>query len=273
MGWRAAATGLALIVAGLPAMAQDATLADIRQQLAALYQDISALQAQLDTSPQAVIEIGGPTAADRLRQINDLVLALSAKTEELEFRINRITVDGTNRIGDLEFRICELEPGCDIGALGDTPTLGGVDSGAQVPVAADPSPGIGPQLAVGEQADFDRAQAALTGGDFQTAVNVLTAFTQTYPGSPLTGQVLYLRGQALEGLGQTSDAARSYLDSFSGDPSGPVAADALYKLGVMLGQLGQVPDACVTLNEVLVRFPGNPAALEAQTARAGLACP
>jgi TolA-binding protein len=47
----------------------------------------------------------------------------------------------------------------------------------------------------------------------------------------------------------------------------------LYKLGVMLGQLGQVPDACVTLNEVLVRFPGNPAALEAQTARAGLACP
>jgi tol-pal system protein YbgF len=263
---------LALSLCAAPAVAQD-TLADIRADLGALYAQIDGLRTELTATGVADQGPAGATPLDRLNAIEAALQMLTSKTEELEFRINRITVDGTNRIGDLEFRICELDDACDISSLGDTPTLGGVDSGAEVPVAADPVATEGPQLAVGEQADFDRATAALTAGDNQAAVDILATFLVSYPGSPLTGQVLYLRGQALEGLGQTSDAARSYLDSFSGDPSGPVAADALLKLGVMLGQLGQVPDACVTLAEVGNRFPGSPAAASAVEARAGLACP
>ena len=49
---------------------------------------------------------------------------LTSKTEELENRVNRIVADGTRRIGDLEFRLVELEGG-DVGALGQTSTLGG----------------------------------------------------------------------------------------------------------------------------------------------------
>ena len=117
--------------------------------------------------------------------------ALTSKTEELEFRINRITVDGTNRIGDLEFRICEMEEGCDIGVLGDTPTLGGVDNGAGVPdpVVSTPAP-IG-NLAVNEQADFERAQAALQAGDFRAAADQFAAFGTTYQGSPLSADALF----------------------------------------------------------------------------------
>ncbi len=44
------------------------------------------------------------------------------------------------------------------------------------------------------------------------------------------------------------------------------------KLGVALAALGQVPDACVTLGEVIVRFPGVPAAVEAQANMARLGC-
>ena len=36
---------------------------------------------------------------------------LTSKSEELENRINRIVSDGTTRIGDLEFRLVELEGG------------------------------------------------------------------------------------------------------------------------------------------------------------------
>lgn len=267
------AMALAGAVMAAPAGAQDATLADMRQALGSLYTDILTLRQELTATGQLSAGVAGNTPLDRLNAIEAELQRLTSKTEELEFRINRITVDGTNRIGDLEFRICELEPGCDISLLGDTPSLGGVDSAAAVPEPAPATPQEGPALTTGEQADFARAQGALASGDFRGAADQLASFVAAYPGGPLTGEALFLRGEALAGLGQLSDAARAYLDSFSGDPDGRVAADALWKLGVMLGQLGQVPDACVTLAEVGVRFPGTTAATEAQSARATLACP
>jgi tol-pal system protein YbgF len=197
---------------------------------------------------------------------------LTSETEELEFRVNRITVDGTNRIGDLEFRLCELEDGCDIGQLGDTPSLGGVDNGANVP-AATPAPVTGgPALAVGEQADFSRAQEALATGDFRSAADLLATFGATYPGSPISQEAQLLRGKALDGLGDTAAAARAFLEAFSGNPQGRFAPEALVKLGVALGAVGQTQDGCITLAEVAVRFPGDPSVLDSQSAMRELGC-
>jgi tol-pal system protein YbgF len=270
-------SGIFLLVLGLclpgGVVAQASTLADIRTELARLYGEIEALRGELTASGQLTQGIAGNTPLERLDAIEAELQRLTAKTEELEFRINRITVDGTNRIGDLEFRLCEVEPGCDPSLLGDTPSLGGVDSAAVVPApqaAAQPS---GPALAVGERADFERAREALAAGDFRGAADQFAAFVQTYPGGALSGEALYLRGEALEALGEISNAARAYLDSFSGSPDGPVAADALYKLGLSLGRLQQTADACVTLNEVLVRFPAAPAARQAAQALRDLGCP
>jgi TolA-binding protein len=81
------------------------------------------------------------------------------------------------------------------------------------------------------------------------------------------------RGEALDRLGETADAARAYLDAFSAEPSGEVAPDALLGLGRNLGRLGQVPDACVTLGEVAARFPASPLVLEAEAERRTLGCP
>jgi tol-pal system protein YbgF len=262
-----------MLVLPLPGVAQDAqTLADIRQQLSILYVEIDALRAELTASGDLSTGFAGSTPLDRLNAIEAELQRLTSKTEELEFRINRITVDGTNRIGDLEYRLCEIEPGCDVSLLGDTPSLGGVDSAAQVPEPA-PDTGTGPDLAVGEQADFDRAKAALDEGDWQGAADQFAVFVQTYPGGPLSSQALYHRGVALEALGEVSNAARAYLDSFSGEPEGAVAPDALFRLGMTLAALGQVPDACVTLGEVPVRFPTAGVAAEAQAARTNLGCP
>ena len=259
----------------LPAQAQEArdeTLADIRQQLSILYVDVQRLRTELSTTGGLESGVVGNTPLDRLNAIEAALQRLTAKAEELEFRINRITVDGTNRIGDLEFRLCDLEPACDIGSLGETPSLGGVDSAAEVPVPVEGT-GTGiPELAVGEQADFERAQEALASGDFRSAADQFAAFVQTYPGGPLSAEAFYLRGQALEGIGEMSQAARAYLDSFSGDPDSRVAPDALLKLGVSLAVLGQGPDACITLGEVGVRFPGSQAASEAQLQMQSLGC-
>lgn len=263
---------LVLTAAPMTAMAQDTTLADIRQQLSTLYSDINGLKGELSTTGALTTGTAGNTPLDRLNAIEAELQRLTSKTEELEFRVNRITVDGTNRIGDLEFRLCELEDGCDIGQLGDTPSLGGVDNGANVP-AATPAPSTnGPALAVGEQADFERAQEALASSDFRGAADLLATFGTTYPGSPVAQEAQLLRGKALEGLGDQTAAARAYLEAFSGNPQGRFAPEALLKLGSALGAVGQTQDGCITLAEVAVRFPGDPSVLEAQSAMRNLGC-
>ncbi|RYG90818.1 tol-pal system protein YbgF [Loktanella sp. IMCC34160] len=260
-------TGLALPA---PVAAQDQTLADIRQELSVLYVEIQRLKVELSTTGAPTTQIGGNTPLERLDSIEAQLQLLTSKTEELEFRINRITADGTNRIGDLEFRLCELEEGCDIGALGDTPSLGGIDNAVSVPTA-QPDNG-GPVLAINEQSDFERAEAALSAGDFRGAADQFAAFVQTYPGGPLNARAHYLRGEALESMGEMTNAARAYLESFSTDQAGDTAPDALFKLGFALGAIGQVQDACITLAEVGTRFPGSEASFDADTARRTFGC-
>ncbi|WP_019954776.1 tol-pal system protein YbgF [Yoonia vestfoldensis] len=262
----------AVLAAPLPAFAQDQTLADIRQQLTALYIDVQRLRTELSTTGGLSSGVAGATPLDRLNAIEAELQRLTSKAEELEFRVNRITVDGTNRIGDLEFRLCELEPNCDIANLGDTPSLGGVDNSAGVPVANPPPVTGGPAVAIGEQDDIRRAQEALASGDFRGAVDQLSTFATTYPGSPLAPEAAFIRGQALEGLGENTSAARAFLESFSADPAGQRAPQSLFRLGASLGAIGQTQDACLTLAEVNVRFPNDPAVNDARLAMQNLGC-
>jgi len=259
-----------LLLSPLPVMAQqEQTLADIRQQLAGLFVDVQRLKRELSTTGGLNTGIAGNTPLDRLNAIEAELQRLTSNAEQLEFRINRITVDANNRIGDLNFRLCELEEGCDIATLEETP-LAGLEPAGGVPTVTDTT--SGPALAIGEQGDFERAEAALASGDFQGAVEQLTSFGTSYPGSPLMPDVNYLRGEALEGLGETTNAARAYLEAFSSNPNGPKAPDALFKLGASLGRIGQIQDACLTLAEVDVRFPGNPAVADARLEMQALGC-
>ena len=260
-----------LVLPGLAPAQETDTLADIRQQLTVLWQEIQGLRRELSTTGFPDVNTAGNSVLERVAAMEAELQRLTSKTEELEFRINRITRDGTNRIGDLEFRLCELEEGCDVGMLGDTPTLGGVDAAESLPQAEAPV-AQGPSLAVGEQQAFDAAREALEQGDFARAAELFLAHTSTYPGGPLSTEAHYLRGEAHEALGQTSAAARAYLDAFSANPQGAFAPESLYKLGASLGALGQQTEACVTLAEVGTRFPGSEAALDAETARVQLGC-
>ncbi len=262
----------AALLLPLPAMAQDRaqTLADIRQELGLLRGEIDALRMELNTTGMAQGSGASGPALMRLDTIEAALTALTAKAEALELRLNRVVQDGTNRIGDIEFRLTELAGG-DLAAIPPTPPLGG---GTAAPVApATPTPPAGgPQMAVGEQADFDRAREVLGQCDFRTAEALLKTFTETYLAGPLTQEAHFLRGEALAQLGETANSARAYLEAFSGDPNGARAPEALLKLGQSLAALGQGPEACVTLQEVGVRYPGGQPAMEAQAAMQGLGC-
>ncbi|WP_281968614.1 tetratricopeptide repeat protein [Roseovarius nanhaiticus] len=267
-----------------PAQAQDrqATLADIRQELSVLYVEVQKLRRELSTTGGAGTLNTSGSVLDRVGAIESELQRLTARTEEMQLRIDRVVTDGTNRIGDLEFRLVELEGG-DTSKLGETTTLGGGDmpstggSSAIQPAdqgqgAGDAAPAPTTSLAVGEQADFDAAQVAMDAGETARAAELFGNFLQTYPGSPLAPRAYLARGKALEQQGSLKDAAKSYLDGFSADKNGPEAAESLFRLGRALGQLGQGDAACQTLGEVETRFAGTIPATDARTEMQSLSC-
>ena len=280
---------IAFLLPGL-AFAQDRaqTLADVKAELTMLAAEFSALKQELVASGAASNGSAGADPLGRMDGIEAALVRLTAKTEEVELRLSQVVGDGTNRIGDLEFRLCELTEGCDPANLPATPELGGTaalpvdpaptDSAPTDSAPTDPTPDATPptddtlEMAVNEQADFDRAQEVLASGDFRTAADLLATYAQTYPGGALAQKAGVLRGDALTQLGDTSQAARSYLDAFSGGPDGAQAGEALTKLGQALGKLGQTPEACVTLAEVGKRYPGSVDEANAIAAMQGLGC-
>ena len=267
------ALALCLGLAAPAALAQDRaqTLADIRQELSVLFVEIQRLRGELNTTGGAQAPAGG-NLLSRVDAIEAELRRLTSLTENLQIRVDTIVTDGTNRIGDLEFRLCELETDCDISSLGETPRLGG-GTAAPAPAAPAPSqPTGGANLAVAERGDYERALAAYESGDYAAAAQLFEAFTQTYPGGPLSAEAHFLRGRAETEQGSWSRAARAYLDAFTANPEGPRAPAALVSLGTSLGQLGQTDEACLTLSEVGLRYPGDPSVPEAEAARMRLGC-
>ena len=248
----------------------DQSLADVRQDLTVLNVEIQKLKLELSTTSFVGGGMNVGVLLDRVEAIENELQRLTDQTEQLEFRIDRIVADGTNRIGDLEFRLVELEGG-DVSALVETSTLGGEAQVTSLIVAPVPQD-VGSQLATQEAAAFERASEALASGDFQSAAAQFAAFNQTYPGGPLRVEADLMRGDALDKTGDTRSAARAYLEAFSTDQTGTNAPSALLKLGGALGRLGQINEACVTLAEVSARFPNSDAALEANSQRRNIGC-
>ncbi|MBO9396727.1 tetratricopeptide repeat protein [Shimia sp. R9_2] len=269
-------SALALVLAPVMGSTQtrEETLADVRQQLSVLYVEIQQLKRELSTTGAPGTVVAGASTLERVDVIEQQLQVLTNKTEELQYRVARIVEDGTNRIGDLEFRLVELEGG-DLSQLGETTTLGGdIEAVPDVTEGEDDGSGDGEptELAVGEETDFNRAMTALDNAEYASAADQFASFVQTYPGSPLESEAHLRRGQALEGTEDKTGAARAFLEAYSGAPVAGTAPEALFRLGKSLGALGQVNEACVTLNEVGVRFPGGVFVSEAQAEMANLQC-
>ena len=279
-GFRALAVAAGLVLgAALPVAAQDAqTLADIRTELNQLTADLQSLRGQLVASgPAGFAAAGGDSAIDRMNAMEARLAQLTGQTEKLQNQIDRVVRDGTTRIGDIEFRLCEMEEGCDLGSL-TTPTLGeqgggtspmpGSDQqGALAPASPSPaisSPLAGPAVTAAEKADFDRAQEVLGQGDFRRAADLFAAIAQTHAGGPLTAHALFLRGAALDAAGDLEGAGIAWLESFAANPNGPQAADALLGLSRAMSAKGGPQEGCFYLQEITSRFPGTPQAAEAE---------
>lgn len=259
---------------GVVAQDTTSTLADIRQQAAVLSVEIANLKRELSTTGAPNTGFAGGSTLERVDLMEAALSKMTGKIEQLEFRIDSVVRDGTNQLDDLNFRLCELETGCDIGNLPPLKPIGGETVGTTDVISGPGSdaPMEGGGFALTEQGDFDAAMAQFDAGDYVQAANSFDVFAKTYTGGFLTGEAHFMRGEALLASGATKEAARAYLDSFSGSPEGDRAPSALLRLGTSLISLGQIDQGCVMLGEVNVRFAGAAEVAEADAARRATGC-
>ncbi|MFD1794815.1 tol-pal system protein [Paracoccus aurantiacus] len=253
------------------------TLADMQADLRAVSADLQGLRAELLASgAQGFAAAGGDSAIDRMNAMEAKIAALTDRTEQLSNRIRQVVADGTNRVGDIEFRLCELDPNCDLGAL-MTADLGG---GNPVPVLprADGAPPTLPPSEVSsttlppvepppsevsppteeEAREFAEARKAVEAEDWAGAISKLEHLVSAHAGGPMTADSLYLLGMAQQGGGQPDLAAQSWLLAFSAAPDGPRAPASLLALSRAMVSLGTPADACPYLDELARRFPQSP---------------
>ncbi|MGB0658886.1 MAG: tetratricopeptide repeat protein [Mangrovicoccus sp.] len=250
------------------------SLADIRREMQQMFVELALLKRQLNTSDDGQMpRLGMGSALDRLAAVEAELQNLTAKTEELEFRIRNIVRDGTARLGDLEFRLVELEGG-DVSKLAETSTLGGAEgAGFLVPDILDPMPV--PQYAIAEQSDFKAAEALLSNDLHAEAAQAYEKFLEAYPISPFAAQAQLGLAQAYEGQEKLQPAGRAYLAAFTlAEHKNPeLASQAMLGLGVNLAALGQTDPACKIFSQISQRYPDFAASQAARSERAEVSCP
>ncbi len=264
----------ALLLGLAPARAE--TVADIQAELTLLNGQVEQLRAELvKQGATRGLPTQPATALTRLDQLQDELKRLTNRVDVLSNDISRIVQDATNRVGDIDFRLTEIEGGDTALVAKPEPLGGGLTPMPRpsAPAAAGPATGDGaPQLAVTEKSDFDAAVAAAEAGDNAKAAQLFGAFLATYPDGPMSSEAQYRRAEALAAQSDWRGAARGFLDAFSGAPEGPLAAKSLYRLGSSLGELGQTQEACLTLLEVDSRYPGSEVAGDVAARKRALGC-
>lgn len=269
---------LAAVMLAMPAGAAEPNLADLKAELSALRGDLQSLRGELVASgAEGFQAAGGDSAIDRMDAMESQLTRLTDRIEQLQNRINRIVEDGTRRIGDIEFRLCEMDESCDLGAL-TTPEIGGLAGGGGLPQLAPGAPSApageprDSATTAAEQADFDRAVEALNNGDFGRAADLFGAVAEQHAGGPLTAEALYLRGAALDSAGDARGAASAWLEGFAAAPDGPRAGESLLGIARVIAAQGDATAACLYLAEVPARFPGSDPAAEAERRMTVLDC-
>ncbi|MBL1435145.1 MAG: tol-pal system protein [Rhodobacteraceae bacterium] len=251
---------LVLMLAG-PVQAQEMTLDDIRGDIAVLSLQLEALRMELSSTGSTELSArDAASALVRIDEINADLRAALGRVETLEIKVRQVIEDGTRRIGDIEFRLTELEGG-DATLNAPTTPLGGTESQSDV---------ITP-----ERQAFSDAKKALESGDGAAAAGLLAAFLGNFPDGPLSSEARFMQGEALAMQGDFQNAARSYLSGFSGAPDGTFAPRSLFGLSVSLFQLGQGEQACLTLAEIQIRYPNIDETLSRDIIeqRGAMACP
>lgn len=249
------------------------SIADLRTDLDALASDLHALRSMLrESGAPGYASAGGPDVIARINGMEAGLRRLTGQTETARNQIEALIGTTGQRLEDLEFRLCQLEAHCDLGALMSagldqpdkaTPTdrlnieLGGDggDRSTADPIWDGARAGLFDlPVSAAERSDFDAAQALSRAGDHAAAAVAFGEVAENHAGGPLFSEARFREGQELLTLGDRRGASRAWTDVFAADPSGPRAPDALMGVARIAADTGQPEPACLFLSEAMLRY-------------------
>ena len=275
--WTAA---FGMILLALPAAAQIESREGIalQNQILELRREVQALAARGGGSAVAPLPpprsgasapAGGGelTAAllERVQQLEDEVRRLRGQTDELGNTVQRSGDEQKKALGDLDFRVQELE-GRGGGTRPANPPAqqqGAARPAAPAtpPAATPASPPRTPELALRE------GKAALARRDYagaEAAAREVLANRQT----PRATDARFLLAEALYGKRDYQQAALAYDDTYRRAKTGSKAQDSLLGLANSFTAINEKQSACATLDQLRSEFPTPRADLRDRIAQA-----
>jgi tol-pal system protein YbgF len=310
----AAALAVGLAGAAQPALAQTDTRA-LMERMDRLQRDMDVMQRNLargtvggsSAAPSVTPSAPPPPAGvatsafveqteSRVGRLEEQMRELTGKLEEANYRAAQIQQRLDKLVGDVDFRLTQLERG------GAAPAQSGDAAPAAQPAAPTASnvqaPRGGANVAPGEarvllvpgappaapqsaaapaataaasavslpagppETQYEFAyglyqQAVQDRGDFGRAENALRQFIGAHGQHRLAGDAQYWLGETFYARRDWTAAAREFAAQFRTYPQNAKAPDSLLRLGQSLGQLNRKDDACGTLAELDRRYPNS----------------
>ena len=186
----------------------------------------------------------------RLDAIEEEIRNLTGIIEELQFYTKNIALDATNRIGDIEFRLTELEGG-DLSLLGNSRIIGGNKETSNANA----------ELAITEKSSYDTALELLNNDKYELAIIEFDKLINAFPNGPLTVAAHYSKGDAYTGIKNWKLALKNYLKSYELDSSGKSAAKALkasYQTALMSLNENNFELAIIQFDSLIDVIPNGP---------------
>jgi tol-pal system protein YbgF len=187
--------------------------------------------------------------ADLLQQLESLQTEVRSLRGQLEVQTNeieRLKARQRDLLADIDRRVSELE------RRGP--------AGAPV-VSAAPA---APVIALQEQKDYDTAFSLMKQGQYDRAAKGFRDFLANYPQSTLGDNARYWLGEAYYVKRDFRKALAEFTRLMSDQPGNPKAPDVMLKIGYSHYELGEWARARDNLNQVITRYPGQPAAKSAE---------
>jgi len=189
--------------------------------------------------------------ADLLQQFESLQTELRSLRGQVEVQANeieRLKARQRDLLADIDRRVSELEP----------------RGPAGVPaVSATPAPAA-PVITPQEQKDYDTAFSLMKQGQYDRAAKGFRDFLANYPQSSLRDNARYWLGEAYYVKRDFRKAVAEFTRLMSDQPGNPRAPDVMLKIGYSHYELGEWARARDNLNQVIARYPGQPAAKSAE---------
>jgi len=223
----------------------------------------------------------------RLSALESQMRELTGRLEETLNRVVQVQQRLDKLVGDVDFRLLQLEKGAAPPAAAEAAPPGAPaaaaapaqpvlrpgeqrlvlvpgqppaapQAAAAPPVAAAAAPVTLPAGPPETQYEFAYGlyqQAVQDRGDFGRAEQALRGFVSANGAHRLAGDAQYWLGETFYARRDWPNASAAFADQFRRFPQNAKAPDSLLRLGQSLGQMNRKNDACGTLGELDRRYP------------------